>query len=626
MLGVPLPADNTPWPPNSERPYQDDYAEADAWYSGDPTKLANFYQRTDTATAKQRRRRLWARTTANSDAHADRIAQRVHVPADLLFGEPPKIQIAEAHQAIAVHGAKDTEDRLVEIVDTTDLPSTLLEAAEISAGIGGVYLRPLWDPDVVDMPVLTVVHADRAVPEFRWGQLTAVTFWRTVLEDGQVVWRHLERHERGQPILHGLYAGTKDQLGLKRPLDSLTETASIGADDDGVVTLPPGIAGGIAVRYVPNALPNRRRRGSRVGRSDTAGTEGFMDALDDTMTSWIRDIRLGQGRIVVPSEFLDRAGRGQGATFDVDREVFTPLEMDPANQDKAGITIAQFEIRAEEHAATAAALFERIVVTAGYSPQTFGLHGDGDGQTATEVRARESRSLRTTGKKQRYFGTAVPDCLEMMLIIDREVFGHHHEVFRPRLEFAGGSRGPDHRPGRRRAWGVRGPRRWDRRAATLRRDRWDPAAGPLSQTPRGHHRVAPTSRSDEAPRAPPTPKEGRRDRYRLRRREVHRPRRGHGLRDLRRRRARRVRVRGHARLRGHGLGPSRTAHVVTALSRFDRDGHLTPADPRPRGRTILLAATACVVATAWVEGASPAQIGALFELGGRRPSGSSRRS
>ncbi|MCL4293905.1 MAG: capsid protein, partial [Acidimicrobiia bacterium] len=78
--------------------------------------------------------------------------------------------------------------------------------------MGGVYLRTVWDTQVADHPMLDVVHADRAVPEFRWGRLVAVTFWRTLTADraAAVVWRHLERHEPGV-IFHGLFEGSPER-------------------------------------------------------------------------------------------------------------------------------------------------------------------------------------------------------------------------------------------------------------------------------------------------------------------------------------------------------------------------------------------------------------------------------
>lgn len=434
---MPLPTDSKqPWPPPSWRPFQADIAEAAVWYAGDVDALQKHYQPKG-GDERPSRRRFWGRTNTTSPN-----PRRVHVPAaadiaatsaDLLFGEPPSITIPEAHETSATSGAKEAEDRLQSIAGQIGLANTLLEGAEVAAGLGGVYLRPVWDREQFDHPLLTVVHADAAVPEFQWGQLKAVTFWREVHRDGNTVWRHLERHEPGV-ILHGLYVGDVDQLGVQRSLDGHPSTR--GLED--VVTLPGGIKG-LVVRYVPNVLPNRKRRSQPVGRGDTMGTETLMDALDATYTSWMRDIDLGKARIVVPGDWLERTGRGQGATFDVDREVFVGLPgVDPANDKSPPLSPVEFKIRTQEHAETAVALWERIISSSGYSAQSFGMAGEGGQVTATEVRAREGKSLRTRGRKERYWTPALEDEGEILLVIDREVFGNRHEVFRPKVTFADG--------------------------------------------------------------------------------------------------------------------------------------------------------------------------------------------
>jgi len=348
----------------------------------------------------------------------------------MLFGEPPAFTAVDA---VAV------EDRLAELAELDGITSTLLEAAEVCSAMGGVYLRTVWDTTVADHPLLDAVHADRAVPEFRWGRLTAVSFWRTVTPQttlsGPVVWRHLERHEPGV-ILHGLYEGTSDRLGRQIDLDAHPDTA--GLPD--VLPLPGPLAGQLTAGYVPNVRPNRRHRGQPVGRADTQGVEPLLDALDETWSSWMRDIRLGKARIIVPDEYLERAGRGKGARFDTDREVFSPLAIDPTASDRAGsaITFAQFAIRTAEHAQTVRALVEQTVTTAGYAPATFGLDSQGGEATATEVRAREARSLRTTLRKQAYWRVVIADRLEQMLVLDREIFGRRVVPARPRVDFADG--------------------------------------------------------------------------------------------------------------------------------------------------------------------------------------------
>lgn len=443
---MPLPTDpNQQWPPLQWAGVQRDMVEADAWYSGEESKLANFYGGVSQNIDGNNRPRFWSRR--KTDIITGR--QRVHVPAaadiaatsaDLLFGEMPALTIAEAHGEQPDSDAEATEARLQELVELDGIASTLLEGAEVNAAIGGVYLRPMWDASICDHPILTIVHGDHAVPEFRWGYLIAVTFWREVTVDGPkgAVWRHLERHESGV-ILHGLFCGDVKSLGVRRPLEECAELQSIAlaANEEGAIQLPEGITG-LVVRYVPNALPNRKWRGLTVGRSDFAGTESLMDSLDETMTSWMRDIRLAKARLVVPSEFLDRNGRGKGAQFDLEAEVFSPLEMDPASSKNAGITAVQFAIRTVEHAETCEALFERIVVTSGYSPQSFGLQADHVKQTATEVNALEDRSSRTTAKKKRHWAQAVEDVAEILLIIDVAVFGSKVKPMRPRCDFGDG--------------------------------------------------------------------------------------------------------------------------------------------------------------------------------------------
>lgn len=444
---MPLPdetAANQPWPPPSWAPIQKDIAEAAAWYAGDANTLAGFYGGIANPESRSTTGRKFFWNRSKSTSTAPNPAQRLHVPvaadvaataADLLFGATPLFLIPEAHGSSPDKTAEETELYLKDRVESTGLAATLSEGAEIASGLSGVFLRPYWDRDLSPFSMLTIVHPDHAVPEWHMGVLVAVTFWSTVATDGDRVWRHLERYEDGR-ILHGLYEGTLKELGTKQALAAMPATRGIEVDDDedDAIVLPDSI--GLAARYVPNVGPNRRHRGIPVGRSDCAGTEPLMDALDEAMSSWMRDLRLGKKRIIVPDEFLDRKGRGAGAEFDEDREIFSPLEMDPTHMDSAGITPVEMDLRVEEHEKTVMALFTQIVQTAGYSPQSFGLPGsEGSNQTATEVDARQDRSERTTEKKQGYWQRPLEDVLHAMLIIDAELLGQDVVPFRPRVEW-----------------------------------------------------------------------------------------------------------------------------------------------------------------------------------------------
>lgn len=413
---------------------------ADAWYSGNVAHAGHAPQRPRGNRIVEAFSRQTNRTpqTVSSELriHVPIAADVAMVGADLLFGDAPSFTIPEAHQdttaptgAVSKAEAEAAEARLAEFAADDSWASTLLEGAEIAGALGGVYLRPIVDLELADHPILTVIHPDAAVPEFRNGRLVAVTFWRVLPgSDGDRgdVWRHLERHEKGS-IEHGLYRGKADELGVRVDLAQREETiglvVDVNAADPGLVNLQAVGIDRLLPRYVPNALPNRRKRTHPVGRADTAGVEDLMEAADTVWTSWVRDIRLAKARLIVPDEFLERTGRGQGAAFDPDREIFSPLEMDPAHMAKAGIELVQPEIRHEAHERTLLALFTQIVQTAGYSPQSFGLPGDGAQQTATEVDAREGRSVKTTGRKQEYWRRALQDVAHSMLALDRAFCG-----------------------------------------------------------------------------------------------------------------------------------------------------------------------------------------------------------
>lgn len=444
-----LPSGDSDWPPGRHKGPLADIEEWSAWYSGDSESLSAFYGSQAAQSASRRvgqginllanRVRFWGRrgeTTPGARA-------RIHVPvasdiastsADLLFGEEPTIRIREANEDRAAGDAIQAQDRLIEIADQVGLSNILLEGAEICSALGGAYLRPGWDLELSpDCPTLDVIHGDNAVPEWRGGQLLAVTFWRVLMRENNTVMRLLERHEPGV-ILTGLFVGNEQKLGTQVPLARHPESDGLAEE----LRLPEVLGQRLLVRYVPNVLPNRKYRGSNLGRSDFAGVESLMDFLDETYTSWQRDIRLGQARIMVSEDALTRGGRGQGAYFDADQEVFTPLNLDPSSKSSASpITPVQFAIRTAEHAETAAKLFEKIVTGAGYSPQTFGLNIEGQAESGTALRMREGKTLKTRARKARYWTPAIEEVLEIMLAIDREVIGNRdHGVYRPSVDEA----------------------------------------------------------------------------------------------------------------------------------------------------------------------------------------------
>ncbi|MET7616971.1 phage portal protein [Streptomyces sp. NPDC005408] len=424
-----LPENGAPWPPPHLSTLYREIAINDAWYSGDRKRLADVY-RTEQQRRRDGRRRLWAR---HRHPQHDKEDARLHIPlagdiasasAELLFSEPLALTVTDSA----------TQDRLDALAEAGGLANTLLEAAEVSAALGGAFLRVTWDTALVARPLLTVMHPDRAVPDFSYGMLRAVTFWRELPGgDSSTVWRHLERHERGR-IVHALYQGTADRIGTRVPLTEHPDVAglvdSLDAEGD---TISTGIDA-LTAAYVPNIKPNRRHRGSPFGRSDyDAPLHDLMDSLDETWSSWMRDIRLARARLIVPDAYLRDHGPGRGASFDDDREIWRGLAIPPTEQG-AGITLSQFAIRVAEHQSTSDAIVRQAVQSAGYSAATFGME-DQTAVTATEVKARSRKSMTTRGVKARYWAPGLGDILHAQLMLDRRLFTPSLVVERPRVVF-----------------------------------------------------------------------------------------------------------------------------------------------------------------------------------------------
>lgn len=439
---MPLPANNTVWPPKQLEAITPKLNEWAAWYESNTDSLTTVYTKQP---ANVRRgvigavkRFFWGDTRTDLTKPAER---KLHVPAaadlckassDLLFNEPPTVTVDH----------EETQGRVEELTGP-DFHDALANAAETTAALGGSFLRITWDVELEDHPFLTHVDYDAALPEFRFGRLVAVTFWRVVKTDGQIVYRHLERHETINGIgviFHGLYQGTPTNLGQIIPLADHASTAGLEVDEEGKISTE---SEGLAVFHWPNMGPNRSWRkdplGQYLGRSDLDGLEPLFDALDEAYTSLMRDVRLGKAMLVVPNTLLNNNGPGAGASFGQD-EIYSGVNAPPgsAADSKLSIEQIQFDIRVQEHEQTIKIIWDQIIKSAGYSAQTFGDGGD-VAVTATEVFAKERRSGLTQGRKGRALRPVLESIVKKLLAVDNLVFGSGNDLTKPvEVELADG--------------------------------------------------------------------------------------------------------------------------------------------------------------------------------------------
>lgn len=354
---------------------------------------------------------------------------RMHVPvaadiaaisANLLFSEEP--QFACYDEATEANESKQ-QHRLDELVEKNNLHGKLNEAAESCAALGDVYLKLNYRKDEIDYPILSVVPADSAWPEYLLGVLKGIHFFSVLkhdLQSGKIT-RVYELYQPGK-ITMAVYEGSKESLGTRQS-DAVLERYGFESE------IKPPVDDMLAV-HIPNMRPNRVFRDMEMGRSDYDGLRNLMDSLDETYSSWMRDIRLGKARTIVPAEYLKRKpqemldGLAQSASweFDPDVESYVTIDMTDSNGNIPGITMQQFQIRSGEYAATCMELLRNIVTIAGYAPQSFGMDISGMAQSGTALHIREKKSYDTRGKKQTYWKAPLEQIMTAMIHLDNKLW------------------------------------------------------------------------------------------------------------------------------------------------------------------------------------------------------------
>ncbi|HZX38202.1 MAG TPA: hypothetical protein VFF37_07735 [Streptomyces sp.] len=445
---MPLPpSGKTPWPPTQ---FAEPFADMDvwrAWYTGDTNHLAQVYGGPGAYAQNPAAREFFDLNSLNRPSQfrggivgglarmfwgepvtPGQPAAKLHVPiaadiaemsANLLWADIPAVTV-DADSTGDKTSVKATTAQLKRYLDDRG-HATWREGSETASARSGVYVRVVWNIKLRPRPWLDVLAPDAVVPEWQWGVLSAATVWRELPSPtgGSEVWRLLERHEPGQ-IEYGLYKGDPDRLGMMMALADHPDAESLASRVDDQGRMDTGVDR-LLVSYVPNIAPNRLwdhiPDAQPFGRSDFAGIEPLMGALDEAWTSWMRDLRLGKARIMLPQSMLESDGPGKGGRFDLDREVYAQLDMLDDGAGAASIKEVQFAIRVEEHERTCKALRRQILSSAGYSAQSFGDEGT-VAVTATEIAARKEESLTTRGTKILYQRPPLLEVLTTMMWVD----------------------------------------------------------------------------------------------------------------------------------------------------------------------------------------------------------------
>lgn len=396
--------------------------EHSIWYAGDPDMLANFYydrraqEVLNLDYGTHNLNTFWGRQIKNGTdffMHVPIASDIAETSAGFLFGESPLIRFANKSKSTAIDADQKALDQML---TDSGFFKKILEAAESASALGGVFVKVAWDSDLSPYPIPVIVQADDAFPEFKFGTLSAfeslaATYCTTPDGTTSRVYRHFERYERGK-IINRLFEGSSDNLGTEVDLKTIEETAELLPEQS--------IPDALFVVYIPNMLPNRLNRSSCMGRSDLQGSESLMDALDETFSSWMVDIQLARAKVFLPEDMLE-SGKDSEGRVNIDQTMYVKLDVDPTAIQ--GIDAKQFAIRANDFEKTILNLLDRIITSAGYSPQSFGLNIAGRAESGTALNVRERKSFITTSKKQSYWDVPIKSLVKLMILAYNEVLG-----------------------------------------------------------------------------------------------------------------------------------------------------------------------------------------------------------
>lgn len=381
------------------------YNGMSALYSGDHDALSGTGEKDS----------FWRRNSNKCRVHVPLASDIAATSSNLLFSQEPTYTIMHDDKE-EVEGTQ--QKRLEDLLLKNSIANKLTEAAETCAAMGDVYMKLRWSKDI-DYPIIDVVQPDNAWPEYILGELQCVHFFTEVTIDYEkdVYIRAYECYTKGN-ISMAIYRGNHSSLGTKMPDMRLTQLgykSQIKAPIDDMLAV-----------HIANIRPNRRFRSSMLGRSDFEGIRNLFDSLDETFSSWMRDIRLAKAKLIVPAEYLrTKPSRMEGELntkgvfeFDADVETYVSLDINTDTAGGTGITPSQFDIRSDEHSRSCKEIIQYILQMAGYSPQSFGINVEGSAASGTALNIRERKSAVTKNKKLKYWQSPLEHILTVMVRVD----------------------------------------------------------------------------------------------------------------------------------------------------------------------------------------------------------------
>lgn len=446
-----LPAGNQPWPPPAYEPALKQVRNDLAWVTGDMSAILDQVGATHPQPYRSRAQynggiiggvargvlgkppRMNPDGNATIERHLPVAAELVGTSADLLADKPTAVTLHPDDapeyndEGELVGGNVKAAESLDALTSSDTFASEIWDAFWHVAAAGWVFGRIVWNLDVRSRPWIEWVDADHGFAEFANGEQVAVTFFDTHPDpNGKAVFRLLQRHSPGR-IEYGLYKGSETELGMRVPVTEHPDTAYLADLLDADAEIKTGTTM-LTARMIRNREKNPAWRNHPTlryyGRSDVSKGGGLWEDIDKGWTEFWHEVESGRHRLLVSEDLLKTGAPGEGSFFEWFRDVFT---VGQSGDPDAGPTIesVQPELRTDKLAAVVDMATRKAIDAVGLSPITVGMDPQASGEmTATEIRSRSDKTLKTFGGKARQARAGLSELLTAYLHMDAQINGY----------------------------------------------------------------------------------------------------------------------------------------------------------------------------------------------------------
>lgn len=262
-----------------------------------------------------------------------------------------------------------------------------------------------YDSDVSEFPIVELYKPQDYQAIYKRGRLIEIIYLNHYEKD-KTEYRLEEVYGKGYITYH-LYMINKDSTEVEVALTELEETAEL-----------------TEASWEHKIILGGEKH---LNKGDYDGLTSEFDALDETWSQLMDEIRLGRSEVYVPEMLLTNR------TFNKFRKNYAELGNDERENGKNEITHIQPDIRVEQYARAIKEITSNCLVAVGLSPFTVGINDEvGANSSGESLTKREASSLRTRNEMLKEWEPFLEEMFKVLLfansLFNKTKYNNDYEI------------------------------------------------------------------------------------------------------------------------------------------------------------------------------------------------------